>query len=249
MHGVGVGGRMHRDGRDAELLAGAQHPQRDLAAVGDQDFFEHRLPLPPLDDHQRLAEFDRLAVLEQDLGHGAGARRRNLVHRLHRLDDQQRVARLHLAADVDERLARRARADDRRCRPSARSTTPGCLRRIDGAAVDRDRRGDAVAPARSAPRPRRAPTCARLARDAHAQAVALDLDLGEAGFVEQLRQLADQVVFDRRRLRHRPARRTYAPRQSFALGCRHHRGKAGDGKRVALDAETADDALRAARDT
>ena len=45
MHGVGVGGRMHRDGRDAELLAGAQHAQRDLAAIGDQDFVEHQLPL------------------------------------------------------------------------------------------------------------------------------------------------------------------------------------------------------------
>ena len=42
MHRVGVGGRMHRDGRDAELLAGAQHPERDLAAIGDQDFVEHR---------------------------------------------------------------------------------------------------------------------------------------------------------------------------------------------------------------
>ena len=43
VHGVGVGGRMHGDGLDAELLAGAQHPQRDLAAIGDQDFFKHRL--------------------------------------------------------------------------------------------------------------------------------------------------------------------------------------------------------------
>ena len=41
MHRVGIGGRMHRDGRNAELLAGAQHPERDLAAIGDQDFFEH----------------------------------------------------------------------------------------------------------------------------------------------------------------------------------------------------------------
>ena len=41
MHGVGVGGRMHGDRRDAELLAGAQHPERDLAAVGDEDFVEH----------------------------------------------------------------------------------------------------------------------------------------------------------------------------------------------------------------
>ena len=32
----------------------------------------------------------------------------------------------------------------------------------------------------------------RLARDAHAHAVALELDLGEAGLVEQLRELADQ---------------------------------------------------------
>ena len=41
MHGVLVGGRMHGDGRDAELLAGAQHAQRDLAAVCDQDLVEH----------------------------------------------------------------------------------------------------------------------------------------------------------------------------------------------------------------
>ena len=38
MHGIGVGSRVDRDGRDAELLAGAQHAQRDLAAIGDQDF-------------------------------------------------------------------------------------------------------------------------------------------------------------------------------------------------------------------
>ena len=41
MHGVGVGGGMHGHRRNAELLAGAQHPQRDLAAIGDQDFIEH----------------------------------------------------------------------------------------------------------------------------------------------------------------------------------------------------------------
>ena len=42
MHGVGVGGGMHGDGRDAEFLAGAQDAQGDLAAVGDQDLVEHR---------------------------------------------------------------------------------------------------------------------------------------------------------------------------------------------------------------
>ena len=31
---------MHRDGGDAELLAGAQDAEGDLAAVGDQDLLE-----------------------------------------------------------------------------------------------------------------------------------------------------------------------------------------------------------------
>src|SRR5688572_8695191 len=44
-----------------------------------------------LDDHERLAELDRRAVGDQDLRHRAGARRGNLVHGLHRLDDHQRL--------------------------------------------------------------------------------------------------------------------------------------------------------------
>jgi len=47
MHGVGVGGRVHGDRRYTELLAGAEHPERDLAAVGDEDFIEHGAGLPP----------------------------------------------------------------------------------------------------------------------------------------------------------------------------------------------------------
>src|SRR5271156_4050523 len=45
-----------------------------------------------LDDHQRFAEFDRLGVLEQDLDARARPGGGNLVHRLHRLDDEQCVA-------------------------------------------------------------------------------------------------------------------------------------------------------------
>src|SRR5919201_453110 len=59
------------------------------------------------DDHERLAELDRLAVLDQDLDDDAGARRRNLVHRLHRLDDQDRVAGIHARSDVDKRARAR----------------------------------------------------------------------------------------------------------------------------------------------
>src|SRR5947207_11548558 len=62
---------------------------------------------PLFDDHQRLAIFDRLTVLEQNLHDGSSARRRDLVHGFHRLDDQQRIARLHLAADLDEVLRAR----------------------------------------------------------------------------------------------------------------------------------------------
>ena len=43
VHGVGVGRRVHGDGGDADLLAGAQDPERDLAAVGDQHLVEHRV--------------------------------------------------------------------------------------------------------------------------------------------------------------------------------------------------------------
>src|ERR1700733_3772194 len=56
-----------------------------------------------LDDHEGLAIFDRLAIFDENLNHRAGARRGNLIHRLHRLDDNERLAGFHLAAHVDER--------------------------------------------------------------------------------------------------------------------------------------------------
>src|SRR6185436_10925739 len=54
MHGVSVRGRMHGDRSDAELLAGAQHTQRDLPAVGYQDFVEHREPSPSELSHSMI---------------------------------------------------------------------------------------------------------------------------------------------------------------------------------------------------
>src|SRR5262249_27105356 len=58
-----------------------------------------------LNDHQRLAELDRLAVFEQNLNHGSAAGGRNLVHGLHRFHNQERVAGLNLSADIDDRLS------------------------------------------------------------------------------------------------------------------------------------------------
>ncbi len=92
MHGVGVGGRMDGDGLDAEFLAGAQDAQGDFAAIGDEDLVEHARPRRLLDDQERLAVFDRLPVLDEDVRDRAGARGGDLVHRLHRLDDEQGLA-------------------------------------------------------------------------------------------------------------------------------------------------------------
>ena len=56
MHGVLVGGGMHGDGRNAQLLAGAQHTQRDLAAICDQNLVKHRRSFIPLTDAQDAPE-------------------------------------------------------------------------------------------------------------------------------------------------------------------------------------------------
>src|SRR5579872_2236663 len=57
-----------------------------------------------LNDHQRLTKFHGLAVLDENLGDCPRARRRNLVHGLHRLDDHERLADRDLRADFDERF-------------------------------------------------------------------------------------------------------------------------------------------------
>ena len=41
---VFVGLAVNRDRLDAQVLAGAQDPERDLAAIGDQDALEHVAP-------------------------------------------------------------------------------------------------------------------------------------------------------------------------------------------------------------
>src|SRR5215469_2410756 len=55
------------------------------------------------DQRQRLAELHRLGVADQNLDDAAGARGRDRVHGLHRLDDEQRLAFFDQFADPDER--------------------------------------------------------------------------------------------------------------------------------------------------
>src|SRR5438477_6838833 len=45
-----------------------------------------------IDDAQRLAELDRLGIVDANFADRAAARRGDRIHRLHRLDDEQRVA-------------------------------------------------------------------------------------------------------------------------------------------------------------
>ncbi len=94
MHGVGVGGRVHRDRGDAKLLAGTLDAKRDLSAVGDQDLVEHAKERLALFDHgKRLAIFDGLAVVDEDGEHRAGMGGWDMVHGLHGFDDEDASVR------------------------------------------------------------------------------------------------------------------------------------------------------------
>src|SRR6202043_3503515 len=143
---------------------------------------------PLLDDHQRLAILDRLTVFDQNLQHLPRARRWDLIHRLHRFDDEQRFAGLHLAADLDQGPCARGRAE----------IGGADHRRVDGAGmlrrVDHCRGWRHCHPGRRFRGPRPRTWCTEVAGDADRHAVALELDLGESCLVEQLRQIADHVV-------------------------------------------------------
>ena len=82
-----------------------------------------------------------------------------------------------------------------------------------------------------------------MARDAHALAVALELDLGQAGLVEQLGQLADQVVIDRGLACSSARCILLRFRATVQLLPVEHRGKAADRERIAVDPEAAQRAL------
>ena len=84
---IAVDRRVQRHGLDSHGMAGAQDAQCDLTAVGNDNFFEdsHFRALP--NHEQRLIEFDRLAVFNQDRDHGSGGFCFDLVEHFHGLDD------------------------------------------------------------------------------------------------------------------------------------------------------------------
>ena len=101
VHGLGVGLGVDGDRGDAHLLARAVNAQRDLAAVGDEDFFEHArysITTRGSPNSTGWASSTRIS------GHDPALRGRDRVHRLHRLDDEQRLALAHPVADAHERV-------------------------------------------------------------------------------------------------------------------------------------------------
>ena len=154
-------------------MAGAQDAQRDLAAVGDDDFIEHGNGewMPLITNEKRLVELDRLPLSHWMASTVPETSASIGLEHLHRLDDAQRLAGLDRLADADERRFVRRRATDRRCRPSARAprgrggrspcmvceppvaASDGEFIGITGAAPARRRRGDVLDPERRRRRP------------------------------------------------------------------------------------------------
>jgi hypothetical protein len=121
MHGVGIGGRMHRDRLDAQLLAGAQNAQGDLAAVGDQNFLNMADTPRSLEDDQRLAVFHRLPVLDQNGRDNDPDAVAGIWFMVFIASTISRVWPSRTVSPTLTKAARRARAPDRRCRPWARA--------------------------------------------------------------------------------------------------------------------------------
>ena len=101
VHGICVRLRIDGHGADIQFLAGADDADGNFSAVGYQNFFEH----VALGEHeqgssgraaavsvrtnfeQRLAEFDRLGIFDQNLGDDAFGFGFDFVHHLHRFND------------------------------------------------------------------------------------------------------------------------------------------------------------------
>src|SRR5262249_41451553 len=94
-----------------EEMPSSLHARRMRSAISPRLAIRILSNIASFDDHQRLAEFDRLSVLDENLNNGPCARRWNLVHCLHRFDDQKRVPDPHARADFDERPSARFRAE------------------------------------------------------------------------------------------------------------------------------------------
>ena len=191
MHRLLVRRRVDRDRGDSHLFARAVDSERDLAAIGDKDFFKHRPPAPPYDKTTSGSPNSTGSPSETRILRTLPPwRRGDVIHRLHRLDDEKRLPGLHLHADFYERLGVRLRREIDGSDHRRRHGVFGRLvRRLLGG-----RRGALLLHGRR--RCRRDNGRAR-ARDARAQALMLYLYFAETRFVQERGQVAHHL-FDAR---------------------------------------------------
>ena len=187
VHGIGVGGGMHGDRLDAHFAAGAMDAQRDFATVCNEDFFKHgRWAL--FDDDEGFAEFDRMAVFNENFHHSACLRRGNMVHRLHRFDDEHSLTDTDLGSDSDERRSTRlsreiCRANHRRRQRAGVGSVAhhGCGNRCRRRGRGLSRCGDGN-------------IAANLPRNAQTHLLGFNFDFAEVGLFKESRELPDQVL-------------------------------------------------------
>ena len=98
---VFVGSGIDGHGFDAHFSAGADHADRDFAAVGNEYSTEHGLQLS--DAHQRFVEFGHRGVFFEHFENFAVKGRRDFAHHFHRFDEADRVTLMYGVAGLDVR--------------------------------------------------------------------------------------------------------------------------------------------------
>ena len=98
---VFVGSGIDGHGFDAHFSAGADHADRDFAAVGNEYSTEHGLQLS--DAHQRFVEFGHRGVFFEYFENFAVKGRRDFAHHFHRFDEADRVALMYGVTSLDVR--------------------------------------------------------------------------------------------------------------------------------------------------
>ena len=112
---VAVGLRVDGDGPDAQVLAGADDAEGDLAAVGDQNLLEHACDQAGRMANSASPYSTGWAFWTKLADDGAGDLGLDLVHQLHGFDDAQHLAGLDDVALHGRTAAHPAKALRRMC--------------------------------------------------------------------------------------------------------------------------------------
>ena len=208
MHRVLVGGRIDRDGRDAELLGRAHDSERDFARLAIRILSNIEASSPIARNHRSSTLRRGHSMIINGWPYSTGepsstrmlttlpaARRDDVVEGLHRLDKQQLVSDLHHRSNFDEGLGfgtgpQIGRSDHRRFHGAGQvgGWRLGCRRSAAEPCA-----GLTAIGRRSGNRGCDSPAGGRsLARQAHLQVAEADLDLAQIVFRHDLRELVDR---------------------------------------------------------